>query len=376
MSDPVVWVLLHDLSRTGVPTVLSRILSGLPPERTAAIHVIARHGGPLNEEIAVSCATVTVLEHDDGRSVPNAAAVALRTMSTRSSVRTVAHHVQVAAGKRTVRGLPAPDVVVVNGAGGWPLVSTVPADAPVVLHLHELETAFDRCIEPSLQRDALRRASTLMVVSGPVGELARRRGARPDAIVTVPGVVGTKLHSAASERSDGARWVMGAGAPGWRKATDRAVALAWELRRSSDRVSVGWVGGRPSGVDAHWVEVEDPVAWYDARPDPWSVLDRAEVIVVPSREDPLPLVALEAGQHRKAVVATATGGLPQLLREGKGLVVGHDLRALVEAVRQLLDAPALVEELGAALADHVRRNHSVEVIAPQWLAVVDEAAGK
>ena len=374
MSAPVVWVLQRDLSLTGVPTVLSRILAGLSPERRATVHVIARYGGPLREAVAASCASVTVLERDDGRSVPNAASAALRVLSTRSAVRATAQRIELAAWTRSVRALPAPDVVVVNGAGGWPLLGAVPRDVPLVLHLHELDTAFDRCIEPSVQQDALRRARTVMVVSAPVGELARRRGARPDSIVTLPGMVGSEEATAAAEDPDGTRWVMGAGAPGWRKATDRVVALAWELRRSADGVSVGWVGGRPAGVDAHWVEAEDPVAWYEARPDPWSVLDRADVVVVPSREDPLPLVALEAGLHRKAVVATATGGLPQLLAEGRGVLVGHDVRALAGAVRRLLDAPALAQELGAALADHVRRHHSVEVVAPQWLAIVDEAA--
>jgi glycosyltransferase involved in cell wall biosynthesis len=375
VSPPTVWVLVPDLSRTGVPTVLARLLSGVPRERASRIHVVARRGGPLRDAIGRSSASVTVLEPDSGRSAPNAVGAALRTLSGSRAGRTAAERVEVAAWKRRLRTLPAPDVVVVNGAGAWPLVAATPGETPVVLHLHELDTALDRCIEPESQRVALRRATSVMVVSDPVRELALRRGARSASIVTVPGVVADAASTPQGE-THGRSWVMGAGTPGWRKGTDRVVALAWELGRRHPDVSVAWVGGRPRGVDADWVEAGSPLAWYEESPDPWVLLERAGVIVVPSREDPLPLVALEAGQHAKAVVATATGGLPSLLRDDRGVVVGHDLRALTDAVSTLLAAPARADELGTALADHVRQHHTVDVVAPTWLQVIDDSAAR
>ncbi len=72
--------------------------------------------------------------------------------------------------------------------------------------------------------------------------------------------------------------------------------------------------------------------------------------------DNMPVSVLEAGAFGLPVVATAVGGIPDLLRDGEtGLLVPDgDTAAMVAAVRRLLDEPALVERLsrnGRALAE-------------------------
>jgi glycosyltransferase involved in cell wall biosynthesis len=274
----------------------------------------------------------------------------------------------------------------------------VSSNLPVVLHLHELETALDRSIPRPEQAAAFQRAQQVMVVSAPVAELARNRGANSAKILLVPGCVRlpdadlpdanvpesneadvheTDASYIDSPYTETVQWVLGAGTPGWRKGTDRLAAVAHALQRVSSPAQVGWVGGRPTGADASAVGRTDLVNWIPESADPWKLLSHAAVFVLPSREDPLPLVALEAGVYRRAVVAMPTGGLPDLLADGRGLVGSRqDVRWFVAAVQQVLASRALAEDLGQRLHEFVRTHHDVDVIAPRWLQAVSDTAGR
>ena len=76
----------------------------------------------------------------------------------------------------------------------------------------------------------------------------------------------------------------------------------------------------------------------------------ADVVVIPSRSDPLPTVALEAMAAGRAVVGTRVGGLPFLLAEGEaGVVIAPDSPLELErALRHLADDPAELRRLGSA----------------------------
>jgi glycosyltransferase involved in cell wall biosynthesis len=77
---------------------------------------------------------------------------------------------------------------------------------------------------------------------------------------------------------------------------------------------------------------------------------RAAVVVCPSRSEGFGVVCAEAMAHGKPVVATAVGGLKELVRHGKtGLLVEPGSpQALRLAVQQLLASPELRRRLGAA----------------------------
>ena len=360
-----VWVLLRDLSRTGVPVVLLRLLRALGSD-APRIHVIARRPGPLHDEVAASATTVRVLEPGAPRSGPASVANALRLAGRELA----AQRTLDAAWRLRSRGLPHPDVVVVHGAGGWPLVRLAPS-APRVLWLHELEVALDRSIPPTQQSEALAACERVLAVSRAVADVAVRRGARPDAVSLLPGMVEVEGGPGPTAPDPRSVAVMGAGTPGWRKGTDRLAALAFELERRGWPDSVGWVGGAPVAAAAPRVGAPDPVRWLDPLDEPWEVLGGASVVVVPSREDPLPLVALEAGLHGLPVVAMPTGGLPELLGADRGRVAPRqDLRWFADATIELLEDPEQARRLGRRLRDHVVRHHDSRVVAKVWLEQV------
>ena len=80
----------------------------------------------------------------------------------------------------------------------------------------------------------------------------------------------------------------------------------------------------------------------------------ADVVVIPSRSDPLPTVALEAMAAGRAIVGTRVGGLPFLLDDGAaGVLIRPDNPTeLAQALRHLAEEPAELARLGAMAHAH------------------------
>lgn len=100
---------------------------------------------------------------------------------------------------------------------------------------------------------------------------------------------------------------------------------------------------------------------------------RADVVVVPSRNELFGLVTLEAMLHGCAVLATETDGARELIEHEKtGLLIPvADAPALAAAAIRLLADPHLRARLGRAAADHARRSHLRERAAASTLVLYE-----
>jgi glycosyltransferase involved in cell wall biosynthesis len=87
--------------------------------------------------------------------------------------------------------------------------------------------------------------------------------------------------------------------------------------------------------------------WRDDIPE---VLAVSDVFVLPSESEGFGRVVVEAMAMARPVVATAVGGVPEIVQDGQTgiLVPPSDPAALADAVRSLLDDPARASRLGAA----------------------------
>lgn len=112
------------------------------------------------------------------------------------------------------------------------------------------------------------------------------------------------------------------------------------------------------------------------RTDAAALIEGCDVFCLPSRAEGLPLVLLEAMSRGKPVVATAVGGTPELVDDGKtGLLVPPgDVEALRTALRRLLDDPQLARELGAAASRRVREAFSADAATAQVLGLYERRA--
>lgn len=108
----------------------------------------------------------------------------------------------------------------------------------------------------------------------------------------------------------------------------------------------------------------EAVSFLGARADVAELLASARVGVLSSDFEGMPLAALEYMAAGLPVVATAVGGLPEMVREGDtGLLVPpRDPEALADRLRRLLDDPGLARDMGARGRVLARARFSTEAM--------------
>jgi glycosyltransferase involved in cell wall biosynthesis len=106
-------------------------------------------------------------------------------------------------------------------------------------------------------------------------------------------------------------------------------------------------------AQARTLGIADRVRFLGWQEDPRPVIAAADIVVVPSRREPLGNVILEAWAQGKAVVAAAAAGPKQLVTDGEDgmLVAVDDAAALAGAIAVLIDDPGQRADLG-------RRGHA------------------
>jgi glycogen(starch) synthase len=99
----------------------------------------------------------------------------------------------------------------------------------------------------------------------------------------------------------------------------------------------------------------DFLGWIDPHRVP-ALINRATLVILPSRLEALPSVALEAGIMARPVVAARVGGVPEIVvdRETGLLVEANDDRALAHAIGDLLRQPAIACGFGSAARRRIR----------------------
>jgi glycosyltransferase involved in cell wall biosynthesis len=100
----------------------------------------------------------------------------------------------------------------------------------------------------------------------------------------------------------------------------------------------------------------------------------ADLFVLPSRFENLPVVLLEALACGLPVVATAVGGVPEIVDEGAGrLVAPDDPAALADAIADVAGRLDTFDR--AALARRARERYSLEAVGAVWDAIYAEVMG-
>jgi glycosyltransferase involved in cell wall biosynthesis len=150
------------------------------------------------------------------------------------------------------------------------------------------------------------------------------------------------------------------------------VATPWKL------IIAGGGGGDEYGSMLEFIDAEglsDRVHIVLNRNDIADLLALADIFVMPSLWEGLPLAVLEAMVARKAIVASAIAGIPEAIVDGReGLLVpAGEVTPLADALRLLLADPTRRVDLGEAAAARADRDFTVEVMADRYEALYANA---
>lgn len=150
------------------------------------------------------------------------------------------------------------------------------------------------------------------------------------------------------------------------KSHETLIAAAARLAAEFPDVQYQIVGDGPRRAELEALvrenHLEDRVLFLGHREDVTRLLGEADIFVLPSRSEAFPNGAIEAMAAGLPVVASAVGGLLDLIEPGRTgmLVPPEDPAALAAMLRELLLMPSLARELGDAAQSHVRQRYSFE----------------
>lgn len=109
------------------------------------------------------------------------------------------------------------------------------------------------------------------------------------------------------------------------------------------------------------------VSWLGRRDDVDRLYAAADIFVLPSRSEGLPMALLEAMSAGLAVVASAVGDVPQVLAAQAGIVAAPgNPKALAESLATLLTDPARRKQLAARARDRIDQRYTAEAMTKQY----------
>lgn len=125
-------------------------------------------------------------------------------------------------------------------------------------------------------------------------------------------------------------------------------------------------------------ELRNHVTFLGIRDNPRQYLMAGDIFLLPSREDPFPLVALEAAECGLPIVCFAdAGGMPDFVGEDAGFVVpNNDVEAMAGKVAQLMEKEALRQRLGAQARNKLLSRFTSEQTTPHILSACRNVLGK
>jgi L-malate glycosyltransferase len=133
-----------------------------------------------------------------------------------------------------------------------------------------------------------------------------------------------------------------------------------------------FIGDGPDRPEAAWeadqLGVSDRVLFLGKQDSVGELLTCADLMLLPSRSESFGLVALEAMAAGVPVIATQTGGLPEVVEDG---ITGYlapigDVDAMAEAGIEILSDPARWEAMSQASRASAVERYGVDVIIPKY----------
>jgi glycosyltransferase involved in cell wall biosynthesis len=145
------------------------------------------------------------------------------------------------------------------------------------------------------------------------------------------------------------------------------------------RFALAGDGSRRAALEARAraLGVADRVRFLGHRDDMPALLAASDIVVLPSLSEGLPIALLEAMAAGTPVIASAIGGVNELVRSGENglLVPPRDPAALASAIRTLTSDPVLAADHAAAAKECVRRRYSADEMCSRVQMIYDDVSG-
>lgn len=378
----------HDANRAGAQYLLLHLLTYLH-ETGVRTGLVLGEGGPLLSEYEQ---VTTVYQAFSPAKVPSFGARVLSKLGM-AQPNTEQHGVDgLSTLLSTIRAGQYSYIISNTIANGRMLRMLEPLGLPFAMYVHELETSIQIYTRPDELQYELTHVSHVFCGSEAVRQnLIAHHGLMPANTSVLNSLIRTatlidklKAVDQASVRErlgipPQAVVVGGCGNAEWRKGVDLFLLIARQLLNTRPEVHFMWVGIHESGEDTRRLRYDlarmDMANRVHLLPPGGDYLDYVacfDLFTLTSREDPYPLVILEAGlNHNPVLCFEGSGGSPDFVGTDTGCLVPYlDLSAMVTALVRLADDPAERTRLGTLFYERAMA-HDVATLVPKLRAKLD-----
>ncbi len=261
-------------------------------------------------------------------------------------------------------------------------------DCPVVSHIHENEFTLQNYYPEALNDVNTQKINCYIAAStNTKHNLIKKHGIDPSAISVVHEFVELDKFSKPSRTIESVKKdlniendfiIGGSGLSSWRKGIDLFVRLAYLVKDKypEEAIKFIWVGYLSPNFKAEFeYESErlgiDNILFTEAVKDPNNYFQVFDLFVLTSREDPFPLVCLEAASLGKPVICfDQSGGMPEFAEQcGSRIIPYANVELLAEAVIELKHNDEQRKQLSDSSKETVK-NFDINVQAPKIWTVI------
>ncbi len=256
-------------------------------------------------------------------------------------------------------------------------------NVPFYTHIHELEFSI-QLYSTKKERDFLFKNSTKIIAcSNAVAQnLIENHGVSVEKVKVIHSFVDNESVLLRSQITDnevikekyelpkGAFLIGGCGNAEWRKGLDIFIQVASQIINSTnENCHFVWIGVQNSGeyyeqicYDLVKIGIKDRVTFIEQTPDAIELITCLDLFTIVSREDPFPLVMLEAALTQKTIIGFEnTGGCSEFIEADAGLLVPYlNTTLMATNIIKLFKNPSFAKQMGQRAKEKVLNKYSFE----------------
>lgn len=350
-NSPSIIFISHEASETGAPAVLLSLMSWLKNNTSINFSIIVGASGPWNKKFEVIAPTFFMDRPHTGEDIAEFCG----------------DHVQ---------SVYINTIAAASYAKAFEFLH-----AEFITHVHEMENVFNIFEnEIEILKDICQK---YIAVSPGSVESLNKRFTDIELQYLKPFINHYAQVEETAHPCEGKKIIFGCGAVEKRKGFDLFCEVASQLKQKGiGNFEMHWVGS-DQGKELNAIhtinefDVADVVKFIGPKANPRDYFKHGDIFLLPSREDPYPLVCMEAAEQMLPVICFdgQAGGMHTFVEKDAGKVVTYlDTDMMSSAVIELLNDEELRQTMGEAAKKKVTDRHYVEVIAPQILDFLPTAA--
>lgn len=371
----------HDASQTGAPIVFLNFISWYKINSENNFDIYLKEGGDLKDEFSKLAKTYLVNESSKNNDL------------IKRAIRRITN-------KKQTHKLPKKltdnkyDLIFINTVASLEIVELLASTfkCPIICNVHENDFTINRFFLNHIHARNLNLVNHFIAVSKSTKlNLIENIGINPQKISLIYETINfEKINQITisdkeikKELKIENEFIVGcSGLATWRKGVDLFIQIAAYLYKNSEnyKIKFVWVGQNQTdftneiNYELKKIGLKKDIIFTGTKVNPQNYFQIFDVFCLSSREDPFPLVVLEAAALGKPILCfDKAGGIPELLEGVNGgyCVPYADVEEMAKKIIYLYNNRELTEQMGKTMAKAIL-NYDVNIIGKQISNLIDE----